>query len=94
VLFQPAPGTGGIFVEVAFANNGSEKCPTAFVGIQNIRGAQVCLWPHHEEDMQTQLIFCEATGSRLTPGGMKVEFLIAKEVTLVGLNDFWDVVLA
>jgi hypothetical protein len=94
VLFQPGPTTAGLFIGIAYSNNGSEKCPTAIVGTQNVKGSQICLWPHHEEDLQTQLLFCETTGSKLTIGGNRAEFLIAKEVTLVGLNDFWDIVLA
>jgi hypothetical protein len=93
-LFQPAPGTGGIFIGIAFANNGAEKCPTAIVGTQHVKGSQLCLWPHHEEDLQTQLLFCETAGSKLTLGGNKAEFLQAQEITFVGLNDFWDIVLA
>jgi hypothetical protein len=94
VLFQPAPSAAGIFIGIAFGNNGSEKCPSVIAGTQNIKGSQLCLWPRHEEDLQTQLLFCETAGSKLTFGGNKAEILIAKEVTLVGLNDFWDIVLA
>jgi hypothetical protein len=94
VLFQPGPTDGGIFIGIKFSNNGSEKCPTAIFGTQNVKGSQLCLWPHHEEDLQTQLLFCEAAGSTLTLGGNKAEFLQAQEITLVGLNDFWDIVLA
>jgi hypothetical protein len=94
VLFQPAPKDNGIFIVIAFANNGAEKCPTAIVGTQNVKGSQLCLWPHHEEDLQIQLLFCETAGSKLTLGGNKAEFLQAQDITLVKLEDFWDIVLA
>jgi hypothetical protein len=69
VLFQPAPGDAGIFISIKYSNNGAETCPTAITGTQNIKRSQLCLWPHHAEDLATQLLFCEAAGSKLTEGG-------------------------
>jgi hypothetical protein len=94
VLFQPAPADAGIFIPITFSNNGAEKCPTAIVGERQVKGEQVCLWPHHEEDLQTQLLFCETAGSELKFAGNVAEFLQAQEITLVKLEDFWDIVLA
>jgi hypothetical protein len=94
VLFQPAPSAAGIFIGIKYSNNGSETCPAVIVGTQNIKGSQLCLWPHHAEDLATQLLFCETAGSKLTEGGNTLEFLQAQEITLVGLNNFWDIVLA
>jgi hypothetical protein len=93
VLFQPTPADKGIFITITFANN-TETCPAAIVGPQNVKGSQLCLWPHHAEDLATQLLFCETAGSKLTLGGNTAEFLQAQEITFVGLNNFVDIVLA
>jgi hypothetical protein len=93
VKFSPAPSAAKVFITIAVSNNGTESCPIAIAGSRNVTGSQVCQWVNHAEDLLAQLRWCKPTGSAVELGGNKAEFLLALDITLTGLEDYWDIII-
>jgi hypothetical protein len=94
VVFSPSPADLGVFIAITFTNNGTETCPAAIKGERKVTGSQACLWVKPTEDLEKHLLWCQTAGSKLKFSGNAAEFLQSQQITLVKLEDFWDIVIA
>jgi hypothetical protein len=82
--------TTGIFAEIKFENNGTEKCPVTIAGEEPVKGEQWCEWLEILVDLESHEFHCEPSESKLTFGENEATFEALFTVTLNN-GKFWDI---
>jgi hypothetical protein len=89
-----AENAQGIFAEIKFENNGTEKCPETIAGKQPVKGEQWCEWSSTAkpilEDLAEHQFTCASTEGTLTLGANAATFQATFGVTLAH-TPFWDI---